>query len=187
MSEPRRRSSGRWKKHRVNLGMFFFFVVQILMLEKMHHWMYIWIHVLFKRMKGKYEHLPDASKLKHIITLHNYFWALRCPKKNMFPFCFQPQGSPLRFRRKVATELGISIFNVTCPESVSEGELLTEVAELNADPKVHGILVQLLGRVNFPGEMMTRWKLVVVYIIPNSIGVKIGPQYVGNFPSTKGG
>ena len=56
---------------------------------------------------------------------------------------------------KVATELGISIFNVTCPESVSEGELLTEVAELNADPKVHGILVQLLGRVNFPGEMMT--------------------------------
>eukprot|EP00434_Breviolum_minutum_P035806 symbB.v1.2.031707.t1/scaffold3707.1/size51665/3 len=51
--------------------------------------------------------------------------------------------SYVRAKAKVATELGISIFNVTCPESVSEGELLTEVAELNADPKVHGILVQL--------------------------------------------
>ena len=45
----------------------------------------------------------------------------------------------------MATELGLLIFNVTCPESVSEGELLAKVAELNADPKVHGILVQLLG------------------------------------------
>ena len=74
----------------------FFFVVQILMLEKIHHWMYIWIHVLFKRMKGKYEHLPDASKLKHIMTLHNYFWApcifeMRCPKKTCFHFASNPR------------------------------------------------------------------------------------------------
>ncbi|KAI8574717.1 hypothetical protein RHMOL_Rhmol01G0376200 [Rhododendron molle] len=40
-------------------------------------------------------------------------------------------------------ELGIKTFDVDLPEQVPEDELISKVHELNADPDVHGILVQL--------------------------------------------
>lgn len=40
-------------------------------------------------------------------------------------------------------QVGCRIFNVNFPESVSEDELLSKIDELNQDPLVHGILVQL--------------------------------------------
>ena len=46
-------------------------------------------------------------------------------------------------KNKAAAEAGIHSRQATLPESASEAELLALVAELNADPSIHGILVQL--------------------------------------------
>lgn len=51
--------------------------------------------------------------------------------------------SYVRGKAKVATEVGCCILNINFPDSVSESELLGKIAELNSDPSVHGILVQL--------------------------------------------
>jgi len=49
----------------------------------------------------------------------------------------------VRNKRKRALEVGIATFHHELPESVSESELLALIAQLNADDKVDGILVQL--------------------------------------------
>jgi len=46
-------------------------------------------------------------------------------------------------KNKDATEVGIHSRQITLPEETSEEELLGVVAGLNADPEIHGILVQL--------------------------------------------
>jgi methylenetetrahydrofolate dehydrogenase (NADP+)/methenyltetrahydrofolate cyclohydrolase len=46
-------------------------------------------------------------------------------------------------KKKTAEQLGISSVVVNYPESVSEKELLDKIDELNKDPKVNAILVQL--------------------------------------------
>lgn len=46
-------------------------------------------------------------------------------------------------KRKACAEVGIRSFGHTLPATTSEPDLLALVAELNADPAVHGILVQL--------------------------------------------
>ncbi|XP_056170917.1 bifunctional protein FolD 2 isoform X2 [Syzygium oleosum] len=46
-------------------------------------------------------------------------------------------------KRKACAEVGITSFDVDLPEQVSEAELIDKVYELNANPDVHGILVQL--------------------------------------------
>ena len=46
-------------------------------------------------------------------------------------------------KRKACTEVGIESFGHELPVSTTESELLALVDQLNADPKVHGILVQL--------------------------------------------
>ena len=46
-------------------------------------------------------------------------------------------------KNKAATEVGIYSQQITLPEDTSEDELLGVVAGLNADPEIHGILVQL--------------------------------------------
>ncbi|XP_027349729.1 bifunctional protein FolD 2 [Abrus precatorius] len=46
-------------------------------------------------------------------------------------------------KRKACAELGIKSFDVDLPEQVSEAEVIKQVHELNANPDVHGILVQL--------------------------------------------
>ncbi|KAK7284668.1 hypothetical protein RJT34_19418 [Clitoria ternatea] len=51
--------------------------------------------------------------------------------------------SYVRMKRKSCAELGIKSFDVDLPEQVSEAELIKKVHELNANPDVHGILVQL--------------------------------------------
>jgi methylenetetrahydrofolate dehydrogenase (NADP+)/methenyltetrahydrofolate cyclohydrolase len=49
----------------------------------------------------------------------------------------------VRNKSKAVTESGMHPFDRHLPESVSEGELLELIAELNADEQVNGILVQL--------------------------------------------
>eukprot|EP00438_Fugacium_kawagutii_P003310 Skav223908 [mRNA] locus=scaffold5126:128762:140559:- [translate_table: standard] len=44
---------------------------------------------------------------------------------------------------RAKAKVGCRIFNVNFPESVSEDELMRKIDELNQDPLVHGILVQL--------------------------------------------
>jgi len=51
--------------------------------------------------------------------------------------------SYVRGKRKALAEAGMEGRDIRLPEAVSEGELLSIVASLNADDKVHGILVQL--------------------------------------------
>jgi 5,10-methylene-tetrahydrofolate dehydrogenase/methenyl tetrahydrofolate cyclohydrolase len=49
----------------------------------------------------------------------------------------------VRSKKKACAEIGIDSFGFDFPEDVTEAELITKVEELNADPKIHGILVQL--------------------------------------------
>ncbi|GLT28509.1 hypothetical protein SLA2020_034350 [Shorea laevis] len=51
--------------------------------------------------------------------------------------------SYVSMKRKAFAEVGIKSFDVDVPEQVSEAELISKVHELNANPDVHGILVQL--------------------------------------------
>ncbi|XP_058179757.1 bifunctional protein FolD 2 [Rhododendron vialii] len=51
--------------------------------------------------------------------------------------------SYVSMKRKACAEVGIKSFDVDLPEQVPEAELIGKVHELNADPDVHGILVQL--------------------------------------------
>jgi methylenetetrahydrofolate dehydrogenase (NADP+)/methenyltetrahydrofolate cyclohydrolase len=51
--------------------------------------------------------------------------------------------SYVRGKRKALAEAGMEGRDIRLPAAVSEGELLALVASLNADDKVHGILVQL--------------------------------------------
>ncbi|KAB5534442.1 hypothetical protein DKX38_017528 [Salix brachista] len=46
-------------------------------------------------------------------------------------------------KRKACAEVGIRSFDMNLPEQISEAELVSKVHELNANPDVHGILVQL--------------------------------------------
>ena len=48
----------------------------------------------------------------------------------------------VRNKGKAAKELGFNSFNFPLPADASEAEVLARVAALNADPSVHGILVQ---------------------------------------------
>jgi len=49
----------------------------------------------------------------------------------------------VRSKAKQTVEAGMKSFDHRLPDSVSEGDLLALVEKLNADPAVHGILVQL--------------------------------------------
>ncbi|KAF6988298.1 hypothetical protein CFC21_005860 [Triticum aestivum] len=49
----------------------------------------------------------------------------------------------VQMKRKACAEVGIRSFDVDLPEDISEAALVAEVHRLNADPAVHGILVQL--------------------------------------------
>ncbi|XP_038684036.1 bifunctional protein FolD 2 [Tripterygium wilfordii] len=51
--------------------------------------------------------------------------------------------SYVRMKRNACAEVGIKSFDEDLPEQVSEAELLNKIHELNANPDVHGILVQL--------------------------------------------
>jgi len=51
--------------------------------------------------------------------------------------------SYVRMKKKACAEVGITSFGHELPEDVSQDELLKVVQDLNANPDVHGILVQL--------------------------------------------
>lgn len=51
--------------------------------------------------------------------------------------------SYVNMKRKACAEVGIKSFDLDLPEEISESELIVKVHELNANPDVHGILVQL--------------------------------------------
>ncbi|XP_065621727.1 bifunctional protein FolD 2 isoform X1 [Quercus suber] len=51
--------------------------------------------------------------------------------------------SYVSMKRKACAEVGIKSFDIDLPEQVSEADLVAKVHELNANPDVHGILVQL--------------------------------------------
>jgi hypothetical protein len=49
----------------------------------------------------------------------------------------------VRMKRKACEEVGIASFGADLPETASQEEVLKVVKDLNANPDVHGILVQL--------------------------------------------
>ncbi len=49
----------------------------------------------------------------------------------------------VRNKRRAAEKVGIEAFDYDMPEGTTEAQLLTLIDQLNADPKIHGILVQL--------------------------------------------
>ena len=49
----------------------------------------------------------------------------------------------VRNKKAACTEVGIASFETLLPASVTQAQLLQEIARLNADPAVHGVLVQL--------------------------------------------
>ncbi|MFN2145906.1 MAG: tetrahydrofolate dehydrogenase/cyclohydrolase catalytic domain-containing protein, partial [Anaerolineales bacterium] len=49
----------------------------------------------------------------------------------------------VKMKQKRCASVGIDSFHVELPADISQEELEKKVAELNADPKEHGILVQL--------------------------------------------
>ncbi|GMH09215.1 hypothetical protein Nepgr_011055 [Nepenthes gracilis] len=51
--------------------------------------------------------------------------------------------SYVTMKRMACAEVGIKSFDIDLPENVLEDELINKVHELNANPDVHGILVQL--------------------------------------------
>ncbi len=51
--------------------------------------------------------------------------------------------SYVRMKKKACAEVGINSFGFDLPEDISQDELLKVVQDLNADPAVNGILVQL--------------------------------------------
>ena len=55
----------------------------------------------------------------------------------------QDSAQYVRMKKKAAKEAGFHSVDVSLPEACTEAEVLDAVARLNADPKVHGILVQL--------------------------------------------
>jgi methylenetetrahydrofolate dehydrogenase (NADP+)/methenyltetrahydrofolate cyclohydrolase len=49
----------------------------------------------------------------------------------------------VRNKRRAAEKVGIEAFDFDLPEGTTEAELLTLIDQLNADTKIHGILIQL--------------------------------------------
>ncbi|HLP57433.1 MAG TPA: tetrahydrofolate dehydrogenase/cyclohydrolase catalytic domain-containing protein, partial [Candidatus Deferrimicrobium sp.] len=49
----------------------------------------------------------------------------------------------VKMKKKACAYVGVTSFGKELPEDISQEELIKVVEELNADPNVHGILVQL--------------------------------------------
>lgn len=49
----------------------------------------------------------------------------------------------IRMKIKAATEIGINAQHIQLPSSITEEELVLKIKALNADPTVHGIIVQM--------------------------------------------
>ncbi|KAF5270869.1 hypothetical protein FQA39_LY08314 [Lamprigera yunnana] len=49
----------------------------------------------------------------------------------------------IRMKTKAANEIGINVKHIRLPKSITEAELLLKLYKLNADPTVHGIIIQM--------------------------------------------
>ncbi|MDP6941684.1 MAG: bifunctional methylenetetrahydrofolate dehydrogenase/methenyltetrahydrofolate cyclohydrolase FolD [Planctomycetota bacterium] len=49
----------------------------------------------------------------------------------------------VKFKRRACDEVGFQNFHIELPADTTQGELLSKIDELNTNPEVHGILVQL--------------------------------------------
>ena len=49
----------------------------------------------------------------------------------------------VRNKKRACEQVGINSYEIALPDDVTEDELISRIAELNANPEVHGILVQL--------------------------------------------
>lgn len=56
----------------------------------------------------------------------------------------------VRMKKKACEEVGIASYGADLPGTATQQEVLDVVAKLNADPNVHGILVQLPVGVHLP-------------------------------------
>ena len=79
----------------------------------------------------------------------------------------------VRNKRKACEKVGITSWQHDLPASTSEADLLTLVANLNADPAVHGILVQL------PLPPQIREHVVVDAVVPHKDVDGFGPENLG--------
>src|SRR6185295_3810254 len=80
-----------------------------------------------------------AGEVRRLATQHNLTPGLAVVLAGNNPASESYVGS----KAKVTVETGMRSFDHRLPETVSQGELLALVRKLNADPAVHGILVQL--------------------------------------------
>ena len=79
----------------------------------------------------------------------------------------------VRNKAKACAEVGINSIEIALPEDVSEKELLERIAQLNDDPTVHGILVQL------PLPTHINQDLVIESISPKKDVDAFHPENVG--------
>ncbi len=84
-------------------------------------------------------------------------------------------------KRKALLEAGMVDRSIELPESISEGELLSEIDRLNKDPSVHGILVQLPLPKHISEEKITN------AIVPEKDVDGFHPVSMGNLLSGKKG
>ena len=79
----------------------------------------------------------------------------------------------VRNKHKATMEVGMNSYQIELPEDTREDELLEKIAELNSDPSVNGILVQL------PLPKHISEKKVIAAISPNKDVDAFHPQNVG--------
>jgi methylenetetrahydrofolate dehydrogenase (NADP+) / methenyltetrahydrofolate cyclohydrolase len=80
-----------------------------------------------------------ASEVKRLVTQHGVTPGLAVVLAGNNPASEAYVGS----KAKTTVEIGMKSFDHRLPDSVGQDELLALVKKLNADPAVHGILVQL--------------------------------------------
>ena len=68
----------------------------------------------------------------------------------------------VRSKKKACEEAGIASFGTDLPEDATEEEVLAVVAAYNADPNVHGILVQLPMPKHIDEERVLSERVLVV-------------------------
>ena len=87
-----------------------------------------------------------AARLRAELVTENRFWLDRGVRPSLRVILVGEHPASLayvRTKERMAREVGIDAVLLPLPTAVSEAELLALIDRLNADPAVHGILVQL--------------------------------------------
>src|SRR2546430_16970588 len=83
----------------------------------------------------------------------------------------------VRNKRKACQQVGIESWLHQLPKETTQAELLDLVLRLNADPAVHGILVQL------PLPEQIKESAIVEAVLPLKEGARFGSANLGRFAS----